>query len=62
MRKLTSNQEAWLRERFDSRFSADLMERKIYSHDVAAMDNLLPKMLPAIVPLISDPLIDYLRG
>jgi hypothetical protein len=28
----------------------------------AAMDNLMPKMLPTIVPLISDPLVEYLRG
>jgi len=27
-----------------------------------AFDNLLPHMLPNVVPLISQPLIDYLRG
>jgi hypothetical protein len=27
-----------------------------------AFDNLLPHMLPDVVPLISQPLIDYLRG
>jgi hypothetical protein len=27
-----------------------------------AMENLMPKMLPMIVPLISDPLIEYLQG
>jgi len=27
-----------------------------------AMDHLMPKMLPAVVPLIEDPLVAYLRG
>ncbi|MEA3340463.1 MAG: FAD-binding and (Fe-S)-binding domain-containing protein, partial [Chloroflexota bacterium] len=34
MGKLTSKQETWLRERFNGRVRTDLMERKIYSHDV----------------------------
>jgi hypothetical protein len=27
-----------------------------------AFDNLLPHLLPGVVPLISQPLVDYLRG
>ncbi len=45
MSKLTSNQETWLRERFDSRFSADLTERKIYSHDVGVMPPLVKLLI-----------------
>ncbi|RLC87014.1 MAG: Fe-S oxidoreductase [Chloroflexi bacterium] len=45
MGKLTSKQETWLRERFDSRFSADLTERKIYSHDVGVMPPLVKPLL-----------------
>ena len=51
MRKLTSNQETWLRERFDDRFSNDMMERKIYSHDVGMMP-------PLVKPLIGKAIAD----
>ncbi len=48
---LTSQQEAWLRERFHDRVSTDLMERKIYSHDVGEMP-------PLVKPLIGRALAD----
>jgi Fe-S oxidoreductase/FAD/FMN-containing dehydrogenase len=51
MRTFTSSQEAWLRERFHNRVSTDLMERKIYSHDVGGMP-------PLIKPLIGKALAD----
>ncbi|MDY7077440.1 MAG: FAD-binding and (Fe-S)-binding domain-containing protein [Chloroflexota bacterium] len=51
MGKLALAQETWLREHFDGRFNADLMERKIYSHDVGVMP-------PLIKPLIGKSLAD----
>jgi hypothetical protein len=45
MSALTSGQEAWLRERFHNRVSTDLMERKIYSHDVGAMPPLIKPLI-----------------
>jgi Fe-S oxidoreductase/FAD/FMN-containing dehydrogenase len=48
---LTAIQEAWLRDRFDKRFSNDLIERKIYSHDVGVMP-------PLIKPLIGKSIAD----
>ncbi len=45
MGKLTSSQEAWLREKFGDRFSADLMERKIYSHDVGVMPSMVKPLI-----------------
>jgi Fe-S oxidoreductase/FAD/FMN-containing dehydrogenase len=51
MTTLNSNQVTWLHEQFDSRFSTDLMERKIYSHDVGEMP-------PLIKPLIGRALAD----
>ncbi len=51
MGNLSSEQQEWLRERFHSRFSIDLMERRIYSHDVGVMP-------PLIRPLIGKALAD----
>ncbi len=51
MGKLSSQQETWLREHFDGRVSTDLMERKIYSHDVGEMP-------PLVKPLIGKTLAD----
>ncbi|HHS97965.1 MAG TPA: FAD-binding oxidoreductase [Chloroflexi bacterium] len=48
---LTAQQESWLRERFHNRVSTDLMERKIYSHDVGEMP-------PLVKPLIGKALAD----
>ena len=45
MGRLSSAQEKWLRERFDDRFSTDLMERKIYSHDVGVMPSLVKPLI-----------------
>jgi len=51
MGRLTSNQEAWLRERFHGRVSTDRMECRIYSHDVGVMP-------PLVRPLIGRALAD----
>lgn len=48
---MTAQQEAWLRERFHNRVSTDLMERKIYSHDVGEMP-------PLVKPLIGKAVAD----
>jgi len=40
----------------------DFMKEQMPDLMPRAMDNLLPHMLPNIVPLITQPLIDYLRG
>jgi len=45
MGRLTSSQEAWLRERFHNRVSTDPMERKIYSHDVGVMPSLVKPLI-----------------
>ncbi len=45
MGQLTSSQEAWLRQKFGARFSADLMERKIYSHDVGVMPSMVKPLI-----------------
>jgi Fe-S oxidoreductase/FAD/FMN-containing dehydrogenase len=42
---LTAEQERWLRQRFDNRVSTDLMERKIYSHDVGVMPPLVKPLI-----------------
>jgi len=42
---LRAAQKAWLREQFDGRFSTDLMERKIYSHDVGVMPALVKPLM-----------------
>jgi Fe-S oxidoreductase/FAD/FMN-containing dehydrogenase len=51
MRALSIRQEAWLREHFPDRASTDLMERRIYSHDVGEMP-------PLIRPLVGKGLAD----
>jgi len=51
MGKLTTVQEAWLRERFNDRVSIDLLERKIYSHDVGVIP-------PLVKPLVGKSLAD----
>ncbi len=51
MSRLTDVQETWLRERFDGRFTSDLAERKIYSHDVGVMP-------PLVKPLIGRSIAD----
>ncbi len=48
---LTAAQKQWLGERFDRRVSTDLMERKIYSHDVGVMP-------PIVKPLIGKAIAD----
>jgi hypothetical protein len=40
----------------------DFMREQMPDLMPRAFDNLLPHMLPNVVPLISQPLIDYLRG
>ena len=40
----------------------DFMKEQMPDLMPRAMENLLPHMLPKIVPLISQPLVDYLRG
>jgi len=40
----------------------DFMKEQMPELMPAAMENLMPNMLPDIVPLVSQPLIDYLRG
>ena len=45
MSRLTTVQETWLQERFDGRFSNDLAERKIYSHDVGVMPPLVKPLI-----------------
>ncbi|MFL7811307.1 MAG: FAD-binding oxidoreductase, partial [Anaerolineae bacterium] len=42
---LTDEQEAWLHEHFGGRVSTDLMERKIYSHDVGEMPPLVKPLI-----------------
>jgi Fe-S oxidoreductase/FAD/FMN-containing dehydrogenase len=42
---LTDEQKAWLHERFGGRVSMDLMERKIYSHDVGEMPPLVRPLI-----------------
>ncbi len=51
MGNLTTAQETWLRERFDSRVNTDRLERQIYSHDVGVMP-------PLVKPLIGKSLAD----
>jgi Fe-S oxidoreductase/FAD/FMN-containing dehydrogenase len=45
MGRLTTSQREWLTERFNSRFTDDLLERKIYSHDVGVMPPLIKPLL-----------------
>jgi hypothetical protein len=40
----------------------DFMREQMPDMMPRAFDNLLPHMLPDVVPLISQPLVDYLRG
>jgi hypothetical protein len=40
----------------------DFMREQMPDLMPRAFDNLLPHMLPDVVPLISQPLVDYLRG
>ena len=42
---LTSAQQDWLRNRFGNRVTTDLMERKIYSHDVGVMPPLVKPLI-----------------
>ena len=42
---LTPSQKAWLREQFHNRVSTDLIERKIYSHDVGGMPPLIKLLI-----------------
>jgi Fe-S oxidoreductase/FAD/FMN-containing dehydrogenase len=51
MKTLAWDQETWLREHFNDRVSTDLIERKIYSHDVGEMP-------PLIKPLVGKALAD----
>ncbi len=51
MGALKSEHKQWLKEKFHNRVSFDLMERKIYSHDVGTMP-------PLIKPLIGKALAD----
>jgi hypothetical protein len=51
MSRLTTAQEVWLREHFGDRLSIDLLERKIYSHDVGVMP-------PLVKPLIGKSIAD----
>jgi Fe-S oxidoreductase/FAD/FMN-containing dehydrogenase len=51
MGRLTTAQQTWLRERFDGRSSTDLLERKIYSHDVGVMP-------PLVQPLVGKAVAD----
>jgi Fe-S oxidoreductase/FAD/FMN-containing dehydrogenase len=45
MGNLSSAQQEWLREQFHNRVSTDLMERKIYSHDVGGMPALIKPLI-----------------
>jgi Fe-S oxidoreductase/FAD/FMN-containing dehydrogenase len=45
MGNLSSAQQEWLQERFQTRVSTDLMERKIYSHDVGVMPTLIKPLI-----------------
>lgn len=54
---LTAEQEAHLRETFTYRFSDDLMERKIYSHDVGVMP---PLVKPLIGKAVADAVVQPL--
>jgi hypothetical protein len=40
----------------------DFMREQMPDLMPRAFDNLLPHLLPDVVPLISQPLVDYLRG
>jgi Fe-S oxidoreductase/FAD/FMN-containing dehydrogenase len=42
---LTAAQKEWLSQRFDDRVSTDLMERKIYSHDMGVMPPLIKPLI-----------------
>ncbi len=42
---LTKAQEVWLRQQFDGRLSTDLMERRVYSHDVGVMPRLVRPLI-----------------
>ena len=48
---ITAAQKRWLRQQFGNRVSTDLMERRIYSHDVGVMP-------PLVRPLIGKALAD----
>jgi Fe-S oxidoreductase/FAD/FMN-containing dehydrogenase len=45
MGKLTKTQETWLRELFHNRVSTDLLERKVYGHDVGVMPALVKPLI-----------------
>jgi Fe-S oxidoreductase/FAD/FMN-containing dehydrogenase len=67
MSSLTTVQEIWLRERFDSRFTNDLLERKIYSHDVGVMPPLVKPLIGrsiangVVQPRNEDEIVDLVR-
>ncbi len=64
---LTVEQVNWLRQRFDQRISTDLMERKIYSHDVGVMPPLVKPLIGKAVadavvqPEGEDEVVDLMR-
>jgi len=51
---LTDAQQGWLRDHFGDRLSTDLMERKIYSHDVGVMP---PLVRPLIGKTVADAVV-----
>ena len=51
---ITAEQVSWLRQRFDGRVSTDLIERRIYSHDVGVMP---PLVKPLIGKAVADAIV-----
>ena len=64
---LTAEQANWLHQRFDQRVSTDLMERKIYSHDVGVMPSLVKPLIgkaiadAVVQPEGEDEVVDLMR-
>ncbi|UCB53607.1 MAG: FAD-binding oxidoreductase [Candidatus Zixiibacteriota bacterium] len=47
---MTSNQESWLKEKFDRRVTFSRTERKLYGHDIAAMPSLFKPLIGDTTP------------
>lgn len=50
MAKLDNKQQSYLKERFGGRVNFDKVERKLYSHDIAAIPGLIKPLIGSTVP------------
>jgi Fe-S oxidoreductase/FAD/FMN-containing dehydrogenase len=50
MGRLDDKQRSYLKERFDDRVNFDKVERKLYSHDIAAIPGLVKPLIGSTVP------------